>query len=103
MIIYGLLLRVGRWKNTHRNEMVISNLMRSLLTKFCVVSRMRTQNLRMTFGKIFIFPLFYFALSRAKRTCFVNAGLSHSCDYKNALAAVDEGRFFTSDQSPGKK
>lgn len=42
-------------------------------------------------------------INRKKRTCLINAGLSHSCDYKNALAAIDEGHFFNSDQTPGKK
>jgi len=40
---------------------------------------------------------------KAKRTCLLNAGLSHSCDYKDTLAAIDEGYFLGSDQTPGKK
>jgi len=40
---------------------------------------------------------------KAKRTCLLNAGLSHSCDYKDALAAIDEGMYLGSDNTPGKK
>jgi len=40
---------------------------------------------------------------KAKRTCRLNAGLSHSCDYKDTLDAVHEGLYFGSDMTPGKK
>jgi len=40
---------------------------------------------------------------RAKRTCRLNAGLSHSCDYKDTLDAIHEGMYLGSDMTPGKK
>lgn len=51
--------------------------------------------------------LFYFTgwieIFRAKRTCRLNAGLSHSCDYKDTLDAIHEGMYLGSDMTPGKK
>ncbi|XP_076304325.1 uncharacterized protein LOC143222153 [Tachypleus tridentatus] len=38
-----------------------------------------------------------------KRTCFLNAGMSHSCDYKDLVSAVDEQKFWSSEHSPGKR
>ncbi|CAL8115282.1 unnamed protein product [Orchesella dallaii] len=38
-----------------------------------------------------------------KRTCMINAGLSHACDYKDTLDAIHEGLYLGSDQTPGRK
>jgi hypothetical protein len=40
---------------------------------------------------------------RTKKTCLINAGLSHSCDYKDALNAIAEGKYLGSENTPGKK
>jgi len=41
--------------------------------------------------------------TRVKKTCLLNAGLSHSCDYRDALAAIEENVYLGSDLTPGKK
>ncbi|CAG7727123.1 unnamed protein product [Allacma fusca] len=41
--------------------------------------------------------------TRIKKTCLLNAGLSHSCDYRDALAAIDEGNYLGSELTPGRK
>ncbi|XP_022240750.1 uncharacterized protein LOC111085612 [Limulus polyphemus] len=38
-----------------------------------------------------------------KRTCFLNAGMSHSCDYRDLVSAVDEQKFWASENSPGRR
>ncbi|XP_076373148.1 uncharacterized protein LOC143257990 [Tachypleus tridentatus] len=38
-----------------------------------------------------------------KRTCFLNAGMSLSCDYKDLVSALDEQKFWASEYSPGRR
>ena len=38
-----------------------------------------------------------------KRTCYFNAGLSHSCDYKELVGAVDEANYWSSELTPGRR
>lgn len=38
-----------------------------------------------------------------KRTCLMNAGLSHSCDYSEMSKAGDQLRYLTSGLSPGRR
>nr|UES72866.1 calcitonin A [Carausius morosus] len=38
-----------------------------------------------------------------KRTCYVNAGLSHGCDYKDVIRAIDEEKYWRSVNSPGRR
>ncbi|KAG8189530.1 hypothetical protein JTE90_008490 [Oedothorax gibbosus] len=38
-----------------------------------------------------------------KRTCFVNAGVSDSCDYKELSSGVNEHNLFNSRDMPGKR
>jgi len=40
---------------------------------------------------------------RIKKSCLINAGLSHACDYKDTLDAIHEGLYLGSDQTPGRK
>ncbi|XP_037070926.1 uncharacterized protein LOC119092068 [Pollicipes pollicipes] len=41
--------------------------------------------------------------TQQKRTCLFNGGMSHSCDYKDAVGAMDEDMFYNSLSSPGKR
>nr|QBX89032.1 diuretic hormone 31 [Nephrops norvegicus] len=38
-----------------------------------------------------------------KRTCYLNAGLSHGCDYKDLVGATAEKNYWDSLSSPGRK
>jgi len=38
-----------------------------------------------------------------KRTCYFNAGLSHNCDYKELVGAVDEANYWSSELTPGRR
>lgn len=38
-----------------------------------------------------------------KRTCYINAGLSHGCDYKDLVGAMAEKSYWDSLSSPGRR
>lgn len=38
-----------------------------------------------------------------KRTCYINAGLSHGCDYKDLVGAMAEKNYWDSLNSPGRR
>ncbi|EFX71197.1 hypothetical protein DAPPUDRAFT_111959 [Daphnia pulex] len=38
-----------------------------------------------------------------KRTCYFNAGMSHSCDYKELLQSADDANHWSSEHTPGKR
>jgi len=38
-----------------------------------------------------------------KRTCYFNAGMSHNCDYKELVGAVDEANYWSSELTPGRR
>lgn len=38
-----------------------------------------------------------------KRTCYFNAGMSHSCDYNEVLKTVDDVNHWSSDYTPGRR
>lgn len=38
-----------------------------------------------------------------KRTCYINAGMTHNCDFKDLLSAMNARRFWESQHSPGRK
>ncbi|XP_057377643.1 uncharacterized protein LOC130699321 [Daphnia carinata] len=38
-----------------------------------------------------------------KRTCYFNAGMSHSCDYNEVLRTVDDVNHWSSDDTPGRR
>lgn len=55
----------------------------------------------------FIFSCFNRALiyvdGDRKRTCYFNAGMSHSCDYKELLQSADDANHWSSEHTPGKR
>ena len=38
-----------------------------------------------------------------KRTCLINGGLSHGCDYKDLMGAMEESNYWNSALSPGRR
>lgn len=42
-------------------------------------------------------------LSGRKRTCYFNAGMSHSCDYKEVLKSVDDANYWSNEYTPGRR
>nr|CAH0099014.1 unnamed protein product [Daphnia galeata] len=38
-----------------------------------------------------------------KRTCYFNAGMSHSCDYKELLQSVEDVNHWSSEHTPGRR
>ncbi|KAL7644050.1 UNVERIFIED_CONTAM: hypothetical protein RMT77_004862 [Armadillidium vulgare] len=38
-----------------------------------------------------------------KRNCYINAGLSHGCDYKDLIGAQTEKAYWDSTNSPGRR
>lgn len=49
------------------------------------------------------YPVSELANCLRKRTCYFNAGLSHGCDYKELLRALDESTYWNSDLTPGRR
>lgn len=38
-----------------------------------------------------------------KRTCYINAGMTHNCDFKDLVSAMNARKFWESSSSPGKR
>ena len=43
------------------------------------------------------------SLKTRKRTCYINAGMTHNCDFKELLSAVNARKFWESSHSPGRR
>ncbi|CAG2103502.1 unnamed protein product [Medioppia subpectinata] len=37
------------------------------------------------------------------RTCYINAGMNHNCDFKDLISAMNARRFWESTHSPGRR
>ncbi len=56
--------------------------------------------MRMRF--LLCFCVFYWSFYR-KRTCYINAGMTHNCDFKDLISAMNARRFWESTHSPGRR